>query len=227
MRLTVSRSSPAPYDGRVLISHCYRTLGVPACRLPIDDGVAVAIASSSRAGSAMPSSLAARISARIFAATSRVCGIESLPLHHILKYKVNYCFSRIWKPGVIRSEIRSRAELNCALPLFLHPSHQRDTAHRPIGTGRLRARRGFGYWGEQIGHLRDRSGHHFGARRQNSSLQPRVETAMENVSLPVVRRLIAKEQHQGRGSSPSPLPSVRFCAPNYDILRFHTTDGST
>ena len=31
--------------------------------------------------------------------------------------------------------------------------------------------------------LRDQSGHHFGARRQNSSLQPRVglETAMENV----------------------------------------------
>ena len=58
--------------------------------------------------------------------------------------------------SVIRSEIRSTAELNCALPLFLHPSHQRDTAHRPIGTGRLRARRRFGYWGEQIGHLRDR-----------------------------------------------------------------------
>src|ERR1700681_3740349 len=35
------------------------------------------------------------------------------------------------KTSVIRSEIRSRAELNCALPLFLHPSHQRDTAHRP------------------------------------------------------------------------------------------------
>jgi hypothetical protein len=58
--------------------------------------------------------------------------------------------------------------------LFLHPSHQRDTAHRPIGTGRLRARRRFGYWGEQIGYLRDQSGHHFGARRQNSSLQSRV-----------------------------------------------------
>jgi hypothetical protein len=57
--------------------------------------------------------------------------------------------------SVIRSEIRSRAELNCALPLFLHPSHQRDTAHRPIGTGRLHLRRRFGYWGEQIGRLRD------------------------------------------------------------------------
>jgi hypothetical protein len=67
--------------------------------------------------------------------------------------------------------------------LFLYPSHQRDTAHRPIGTGRLRVRRRFGYWGEQIGHLRDQSGQHLGARRQNSSLQPRfsVETAMENV----------------------------------------------
>jgi hypothetical protein len=81
---------------------------------------------------------------------------------------------------VIRSEIRSRAERNCALPLFLHPSHQRDTAHRPVGTGRLRARRRFGYWGGQIGHPCDQRGHHFGARRQNSSLQPRVgvETAM-------------------------------------------------
>jgi len=65
---------------------------------------------------------------------------------------------RIWKASVIRSEIRSRAELNHALPLFLHPSRQRDTAHSPIGTGRLRARPGFGYWGEQIGYLRDQSG---------------------------------------------------------------------
>ena len=111
----------------------------------------------------------------------------------ILKYKVNSRFSmvdprivpgrdRVWKARtrVIRSEIRSRAERNCALPLFLHPSHQRDTAHRPVGTGRLRARRSFGYWGEQIGHPCDQRGHHFGARRQNSSVQPRVgvETAM-------------------------------------------------
>jgi len=42
------------------------------------------------------------------------------------------------------------------------PRRRSDTAHRPIGTGRLCARRRFGYWGEQIGHLR---GHHFGARR--------------------------------------------------------------
>ena len=50
-----------------------------------------------------------------------------------------------------------------------------------LATGPLCARRRFGYWGEQIGHLRDRTGHHFGARRQNSSLRPRigVETAME------------------------------------------------
>jgi len=69
----------------------------------------------------------------------------------------------VLEASVIRSEIRSRAELNCALRLFLHPSYQRDTAHGPIGTGRLRARRRFGYWGEQIGHLRAQSGHHFGA----------------------------------------------------------------
>jgi hypothetical protein len=73
----------------------------------------------------------------------------------------------VWKASVIPSEIRSSAELNCAC-LVLHPSHQRDTAHRPIGTGRLHARRRFGYWGEQIGHLRGQSGHHFGACRQNS-----------------------------------------------------------
>jgi hypothetical protein len=72
--------------------------------------------------------------------------------------------------SVILSEIGSRAELNCALPLFQHPSLQRDIAHRPIGTGRLRARRRFGYWGEQIGHLRDWSGYHFGARRRLGSI---------------------------------------------------------
>jgi hypothetical protein len=65
-------------------------------------------------------------------------------------------------------------EPNCTLPLFLHPSHQRDTAHRSVGTGRLRARRRFGYRGEQIGHLRDQNGRHFGAHCQNSSLQSRV-----------------------------------------------------
>jgi len=68
------------------------------------------------------------------------------------------------------------------MPLFLHPSHKRDTAHRPIGTSRLRARRRFGHWGEQIGHLRGQSGHHFGARRQELE-QPRVSigTAMKNI----------------------------------------------
>jgi hypothetical protein len=115
---------------------------------------------------------------------------------------------------MILSEIQSRAELraefNCALPLFLHPSHQRDTANRPIGTGGLRARRRFGYWGEQIGHLRDQSGHHFGARRQNSSQRVGVETAMENVESTVVRRLIAKEQHRGRGFESLP----RYASPN-------------
>jgi len=89
----------------------------------------------------------------------------------------------VLEAGVIRSEIRSRAELNCALPLFLHLHTNGITAHRPIGIGRRRTRRRFGYWDEQIGHLRDQSGHHFGTRRQNSSLQPRVgvETATENV----------------------------------------------
>ena len=31
-----------------------------------------------------------------------------------------------WKASVIRSEIRSRAELNCALPLFLYPLHTNE-----------------------------------------------------------------------------------------------------
>lgn len=43
-----------------------------------------------------------------------------------------------------------KKSVGCALPLFPHP-HQRDTARGPIGTGRLCARRRFGYWGEQIG----------------------------------------------------------------------------
>jgi len=105
---------------------------------------------------------------------------QFLSLRHII---IGSGRDGVLEASVIRSEIRSRAELDCALPLFLYPSHQRDTAHRPIGTGRLRARRRFGYWREQIGHLRDQSGHHFGARRQNSSLRPRVgvETATENV----------------------------------------------
>jgi hypothetical protein len=59
-------------------------------------------------------------------------GVDRHSLRHIiLKYKVNICFpmvdSRIacgrdgiLEASVIRSEIRSRAELNCALPLFLH-----------------------------------------------------------------------------------------------------------
>jgi hypothetical protein len=84
------------------------------------------------------------------------------------------------------------------------------------------------YWREQIGHLRDQSGHHFGARRQNSSLQLRVglETLWKTLSLLVVRRLIAKEQHQGREFESFPLSRLRFCAPNYDVARFGTLHGS-
>src|SRR2546423_6331479 len=53
--------------------------------------------------------------------------------------------------SVIRSEIQSSAELKSRFAFVSAPSRQRDTAHRPIGTGRLRARRRFGYWREQIG----------------------------------------------------------------------------
>jgi hypothetical protein len=135
------------------------------------------------------------------------------------------------RPGSLDySGLRGEGSIPVPLPPPLHPSHQRDTAHRPIGTGRLRARRRFGYWGEQIGHLRDQSGHHFGARRQNSSLQPRVgveKQLWKTLSLPVVRRLIAKEQHQGRGFESFPRYAFPlFPTPNYDFRRFPTFAGS-
>jgi hypothetical protein len=83
---------------------------------------------------------------------------------------------------MIRSEIPSSAELKSRFAFVSAPSRQRDTAHGLIGTGRLRARRRFGYWGEQIGYLRGQRGHHFVARRQELE-QPRVSigTAMENI----------------------------------------------
>src|ERR1700730_430424 len=117
----------------------------------------------------------------------------------------------VWKASGIRPEIRSRAERNCALPLFLHLHTNGITAHRPIGTGRRRTRRRFGYWGEQIGHLRDRSGHHFGARRQNSSLQPSVgvETAMENVES-TGRPATESLEHQGRGFETFPATNAQM-----------------
>jgi opacity protein-like surface antigen len=74
--------------------------------------------------------------------------------------------------------VESRAKMRAAVSV---PPRQPNTAYRPIGIGRLRTCRRFGYWDEQIGHLRDQSGHHFGTRRQNSSLQPRV--GIENVDL--------------------------------------------
>jgi len=113
--------------------------------------------------------------------------------------------------------------------LPLHPSHQRDTAHRPIGTGRLRARRRFGYGGEQIGRLRDQNDHHLRARRQNSSLNRGSVSKQlwKTLSLPIVRRLIAKEQHQGRGFEfLPPLLFPLFATPTCDVLRFRALDGN-
>jgi hypothetical protein len=63
--------------------------------------------------------------------------------------------------SVIRSEFGRVPSSNRASLLYLHSSRQRDAAHRPIGTGQLRARRRFAYWGEQIDNLRDQSGQHF------------------------------------------------------------------
>jgi hypothetical protein len=116
------------------------------------------------------------------------------------------------KASVILSEIRLRAELNCACLVSapFTPTRYRSQTH---GTGRLRARRRFGYWREQIGHLCDQSGHHFGARRLNSSPQPRVsvETAIETLSLPVVRRLIAKEKNNTRRGFEPSAPARHSC----------------
>ena len=47
--------------------------------------------------------------------------------------------------GMASEELKSR------FAFVFAPSRQRDTAHRPIRTGRPHARRRFGYWGEQIG----------------------------------------------------------------------------
>jgi hypothetical protein len=69
----------------------------------------------------------------------------------------------------------------------MHPSHQRDTAHTPIGTGRLRARRRFGYWSEQFGHIRDQSGRHFGARRPPRA----IAQGLKPVRLVAIENLIA------------------------------------
>src|SRR5258706_13440742 len=66
--------------------------------------------------------------------------------------------------------------------------------------------------------LRDQSGHQF--RSAPAELeQPRVRigTVLENIESIVVRRLIAKEQHQDRGSSPSPLQRASC---SYAKLRF-------
>jgi hypothetical protein len=81
---------------------------------------------------------------------------------------------RAWKSSVIRSEIRSRAELDRAFAFVCArstPTRYRAQTHWHRSTS---VRRRFGYCGEQIGHLRDQGGLHFGARRQNLSLQPRV-----------------------------------------------------
>jgi hypothetical protein len=77
--------------------------------------------------------------------------------------------------------------------------------------------------------LRDQSAHHPGARLQNWSLQPRVRagTAMKTLRLPVVPRLIAKEQHQGRVRVLPPLRRATIFRANYDLLRFRMLDIST
>jgi hypothetical protein len=121
---------------------------------------------------------------------------QFLPLRHlILKYKVNLCFSMVdsriasgrdgvLEASVIRSEIRSRAQLNSTLPLFLH-LHTNELPRKDPLVKVDYVRVVDLDIGEQIGHLRDQSGHHFRARRQNSSLQPRVH---HTTDLPRVRR---------------------------------------
>ena len=98
---------------------------------------------------------------------------------------------------------------------YLHPSHQRDTAHRPIGTGRQGARRRLGYRGEQTGHLRDWSGHHFRARRQNSSLQPRVRA----------QRYHERDESVGGRCCGPPQPFVRYWQRRPGRVAFRVSDA--
>src|SRR5229473_5766997 len=102
--------------------------------------------------------------------------------------------------SVIRSEIQSSAELKSRFAFVSAPSRQRDTAHRSIGTGRRRARRRFGYWGEQIGQSARSEWSPF--RSAPAEFEPAtagLKQLWKTLSLPVVRRPIAKEQHYDRG----------------------------
>src|SRR5882757_3833796 len=114
---------------------------------------------------------------------------------------------RVWKTSVILSEIRSRAELNCACLCFctLHtneiprtdPLVQVDyvrVVDLDIGASKADIR------AISVVTISERAGRTRACNRGSVSKQ-----LWKTLCLPVVRRLIAKEQHQGRGSSPSPL----------------------
>ena len=111
-------------------------------------------------------------------------------------------------------------------PLFLHPSHQRDTAHRRIDTGRLGARRRFGYWGEQIGHPRSQCGHH--AERAGRTLQPRVglETTMANVD-PNSRPATDRKRRTPRSRVRILPPPLQHSSPLHPIVRIDSKNNGS
>ena len=90
---------------------------------------------------------------------------------------------RVWKASVIRSEIHLEPIATARWLCFctLHTNEIRRTD--PLVQVNYVRVVDLDIGASKSDNLRDQSGHHFGARRQNSSLQPRVgvETAMENV----------------------------------------------
>jgi hypothetical protein len=124
------------------------------------------------------------------------------------KYKANCPWLPGWPLGLevsmIRSEIRSSAELKSRffVSAAFTPTRYRAQTHSYRSP---RARRRFGYWGEQIGHLRDQSGRRFGARRRDSILLPQVAYRQ----LPAVRSSRAIKRGKVRRSDGWTAPQSR------------------
>jgi hypothetical protein len=113
----------------------------------------------------------------------------------------------LWKVSVIRSEIRSRVELNWALPFFsapFTPTRYRAQTHW-YGYARV-VDLDIGASKSDIARSKWLS-----FRSEPAELEPATADWCRNsygktLILPVVRRLIAKEEHRGRGfESLSPL----------------------
>jgi hypothetical protein len=81
---------------------------------------------------------------------------------------------RVWKASAIRSEIRSRAELKSLRFAFVSAPFTNEIPRTDplVQVDYLRVV-DLDIGASKSDNLRDQSGHHFGVRRQNSSLQPR------------------------------------------------------